>query len=608
MSSLITQLLARNTDEVVDLNTVKQFLSSGTSKKASKKQYRNFVKSAKQSEIGGVGTGFEEMTASQQREFIQSSRGVGARRMQELDANYTGRRDFVDQSRIPIGSTAGTTQEHLSAAARSAYQSATGGLSSFASHLNERLGGDFARTAVDNVQEVALNAVVGASNATASAARGAYNVAESAVKGGLEGGNIIFQAVRNAASDVVEGSVNIAKSASEQIGGAASGLPHAIKETSSEALNAVGNNPVIKFLAGDTSGKAAAEAGQTFQESYKKVFSSPATAEAFNVDQGVLKQAFDQTGDEFSETLTSAGLSKEAVEGLEAFRGEVKRVGDEGGQLSEEGMQAMLRNQGELGNMYGGFSRASASASPNTILRGLGGEGTGGEAFLGIMGAAALAGGANTMMGGDFFEGAAVGGGAAFGMRALAKGVAGSMGDIEQSMMKSILGDDMITAGTRDVTKDVTSTIAPKGTRITDLSAEQMGGLKLSDVTNYKKTTLGETSVEDYVRDNPSTRIKLMDDVTRTTQETVTEGVTGAQARRQNLEAIQSMAADDERLKGFGKKRMQKLLDPTKSKNTAVNNRALVLGGSMLSGVAFTGSADKRDYRRGFNAHRGNRI
>jgi hypothetical protein len=28
----------------------------------------------------------------------------------------------------------------------------------------------------------------------------------------------------------------------------------------------------------------------------------------------------------------------------------------------------------------------------------------------------------------------------------------------------------------------------------------------------------------------------------------------------------------------------------------------------MLAGVAFTGRSDKRDYRRGFNSHRGNRI
>ena len=41
---------------------------------------------------------------------------------------------------------------------------------------------------------------------------------------------------------------------------------------------------------------------------------------------------------------------------------------------------------------------------------------------------------------------------------------------------------------------------------------------------------------------------------------------------------------------------------------SAMNTRALTIGGGMLAGVAFTGRSDKRDYRRGFNKHRGNRI
>jgi hypothetical protein len=49
-------------------------------------------------------------------------------------------------------------------------------------------------------------------------------------------------------------------------------------------------------------------------------------------------------------------------------------------------------------------------------------------------------------------------------------------------------------------------------------------------------------------------------------------------------------------------------LNPEKERNVAMNNRLLTLGGGMLAGVAFTGQSDKRNYRRGFNAHRGNRI
>ena len=37
-----------------------------------------------------------------------------------------------------------------------------------------------------------------------------------------------------------------------------------------------------------------------------------------------------------------------------------------------------------------------------------------------------------------------------------------------------------------------------------------------------------------------------------------------------------------------------------------LQSRHMVIGGSMLGGVAFTGR--RNDKRRGFNAHRGNRI
>ena len=347
-------------------------------------------------------------------------------------------------------------------------------------------------------------------------------------------------------------------------------------------------------LAGDTSGRAAAEAGQNFEQSYRNVFSSEATAEAFGVERNVLERAFDQTGDEFAATLRAGNLDEKAIEGLEAFRGEVRRVADEGGNLSEEGMQAMLTNTGEVGNMYAGFSRAGATASPNALLRGMAGEGTGMESVMGIAAVAGLAGGANVMMGGDFTEGAAVGGIGAMSVRGIAKGVAGSMGDIENAMMKSILGDDIAEEGAR-------RTIVAEGTTIKELAEGGRGDLKVSDLGLPNKKNAGQTVEDLYTGSKNAGDLK-----TRTTLET--DPLTGGQARRQNLEAIQRMGDDDERLQGFGKKKMRDLLNPNKEKNVAMNNRALVLGGGMLSGVAFTGNADRRDYRRGFNAHIGNRI
>lgn len=606
--------MAGNADEAADLNAVRIFLG-GTRK--NKKQVSKFARRAKESEIGG-NAGFDEMNPIDQRRFIQGSDDIVSRRLKsdERVRNYSGP---VYNYSEPA-SRATTIPELLSRKAAELPSKVGEAVEQGAANLAQKLDDATAPMAL-KAQEIVSTAAEAAENignyvgATVSGAKqkakdtandvGSYvsrqasSAAGTALDGVLKGIDFI--------DDAVAGTKAAANTATDYVGelaGDAAGAVFRGVEATTKAVTVVSdavseNAPkVFNAIAGDTSGTASVAAGRTFQESYETVFSSEATAEAFGVEQSVLKTAFGQSGDDFKATLQGGGASDEVIEGLEAFRNQVKLVQDEGGQLSEEGMQAMLKNQGELGNMYGGFSRASASASPNAVLRGLGGEGSRGDAVLGIMGAAALAGGANTMMGGDFFEGAAVGGGAAFGMRALAKGVAGSMGDIEQSMMKSILGDDMVTAGEKKFAKG--------GTKLSDLSDEQMSNITMGEVSSVIGNP--KQSVLDYLTDptmpagasSARGALTLPSDVTRT--------VTGAQARRQNLEAIQGMAADDDRLKGFGKKRMQKLLDPTKSKNTAVNNRALVLGGSMLSGVAFTGSADKRDYRRGFNAHRGNRI
>jgi hypothetical protein len=345
----------------------------------------------------------------------------------------------------------------------------------------------------------------------------------------------------------------------------------------------------------------------------ERVFAGKAGQEASGLDESILKQAWGAADDDAFETvLKDNSASKDAVTNLSAFRSEIQKVDNEGGQLSEEGMSAMMKNQGELGSMYGGFNRAGASASPNALLRAIGGEsGHGFGNAMGIAAVAGLAGGANVAMGGDFTEGAAVGGGVAFGARAIAKGVAGSMGDIESAMVKNILGDDAVTAGARKTLgKEVSGQYSP-GTELS--SIEKGSGLTLDDLGIGRGTAQGDTLLDDFASSvkthtGSPTRLKAKASGGYSSTPETTEQVTGAQARRENLTSIAAMKGDDERLKGFGKKKMQKLLDPNKEKNVAMNNRLLTLGGGMLAGVAFTGQSDKRNYRRGFNAHRGNRI
>tara|TARA_B100001059_G_scaffold51643_2_gene45289 strand:- start:2533 stop:3660 length:1128 start_codon:yes stop_codon:yes gene_type:complete len=370
---------------------------------------------------------------------------------------------------------------------------------------------------------------------------------------------------------------------------------------------------LLRAIAGDTSDAASIAAGRTFNKTHEDVFSSKATADAFGATESTLTQAFGKSGDEFETFLKGQGVGAEQIAGLKKFQDEVGKIKGEGGQLSEEGMQSMLKNQAELDNMYGGFSRAGATASPNAILRGLGGEGTGGEALLGIAAVGGLAGAANVAMGGDFVEGAAVGGGVAFAGRTLAKGVAGSMGDIEQSMIKSILGDEKPMQKTMQ--QDGALSL-PTGTKLSDISAEFDNRL-LSDVFERsqliskgldKDATVGAAKKDATFHLGKGQMTKTKMGIDEPIMKEVEQELTGGAARKHQLQTIKDMKDDDERLKGFGKKKMRELLDPGKKKNVAMNNRALVLGGGMLSGVAFTGTADRRDYRRGFNAHRGNRI
>ena len=587
--SIIPRLLAGEATEAVDLAAVKTFLGGG---KKARRQVQNFANSARRSDIGGD-AGFEQMTVAQQREFISGSNTHVARKIRS-------HKDVTSYQR-PAHVPEPTTIPRLL--------------------LGDRVGG-----AVDATVNAGRAVRQGVSNLG-----GALN----------EGGGIIFDAVKQDLKSGVKGAVDFASHAGERLGGAARGgleviedaaaelgdpttgvqgmvgrlvteRPDAtrsaaanVREAGSNTLNAVGNNPVMRFLAGDTSGRAASNASTVFQRNYEDVFSSQATAEAFGVEGGLLKQAFSQSGDDFTATLRRGGLKDDAIEGLEAFRSEVRKVADEGGNLSSEGMQAMLKNQAEVGNMYAGFSRAGATASPNALLRGMAGEGTGMESIMGIAAVAGLAGGANVMMGGEFTEGAAVGGIGALSVRGIAKGVAGSMGDIENAMMKSILGDDMVTAGTKESSEKIMS-----GTALGDIPTAYQSTSKVGDFIpglDQMATTkpLHDMSISDYLKTNSNAaKVTATQDVTVS----ATEKVTGGQARRQNLQAIQELGDDAEQLQGFGKKKMRDLLNPNKERNVAMNNRALVLGGGMLSGIAFTGNADRRDYRRGFNAHRGNRI
>lgn len=78
--------------------------------------------------------------------------------------------------------------------------------------------------------------------------------------------------------------------------------------------------------------------------------------------------------------------------------------------------------------------------------------------------------------------------------------------------------------------------------------------------------------------------------------------------RLDNAQLISTMAKNPEAMGnlGFMQRAAANRLTTDPNKSAGLQSRHMVVGGSMLAGVAFTGR--RNDKRRGFNAHRGNRI
>lgn len=75
-----------------------------------------------------------------------------------------------------------------------------------------------------------------------------------------------------------------------------------------------------------------------------------------------------------------------------------------------------------------------------------------------------------------------------------------------------------------------------------------------------------------------------------------------------NAQAVSDIAKNPEAMSnlGFMQRAAASRLTTDPNKSAGLQSRHMVVGGSMLAGVAFTGR--RNDKRRGFNAHRGNRI
>lgn len=247
---------------------------------------------------------------------------------------------------------------------------------------------------------------------------------------------------------------------------------------------------------------------------------------------------------------------------------------NEGQMLSAGGIDAMLRNVEAGVAPRTGLSAQTTTGTGATNF--LGGQSGG---ILGAMGAGAMLGvGGAAISGSDKTEGAMYGAMAGLTIGGAARGIMQNIGDIEKSFMKDLLGDSYAAVDAK----------LAKGTLFKDLDPN----LKLSELGD---TTSGGKTVGEFLNDletgGVGVKPKLREDVT-------------AYARSKNLNALKSMDTSD---LGTIDSYKRDLLLGTKKLNVGQMGRIATGAGAFLGGMAFA-SSNRKDYRRGFNKGRGNRI
>lgn len=337
----------------------------------------------------------------------------------------------------------------------------------------------------------------------------------------------------------------------------------------------------------------------------------------------------------------------------------LKQGAEKGMFYDEATMGGMLRNlqAGEdamMGLNVGGMSGSS-------FLNNVAGQGSGLGQATAMVGLGAMAGTANMIAGGDFSEGAVVGalGGAT--VAGFARSMAKSGTALTDDVLKKAIGDDFLEAGNEKILqKEVKEKLIP-GTRVTEdgnqayfrllnskgeptLNPEEAviteAHVKASGLSKdelYAEGVIAPTykknDADQFVTDEAGNLIqegsrrvgvglfKKGDDsgyplmVPRENAQLVkpkdlkmSEPLTAGDARKANLQTFRNLNEDQLQRANLTVAQRDAMLetDPSKKTNVAMRNRMLTVGGGMLSGVAFT--SNKRDYRRGFNKSRGNRI
>lgn len=355
--------------------------------------------------------------------------------------------------------------------------------------------------------------------------------------------------------------------------------------------------------------------------------------------QNILKQAVQHTAGLEKASIANLGSAMKSM-GIKGDAGNIFRgVGLQEGSL-EASMHSALKQGAEKGMFYdeatmGGMLRnlqAGEKAmmglnvggmSGSSFLNNVAGQGGGLGQATAMVGLGAMAGTANMIAGGDFSEGAVVGalGGAT--VAGFARSMAKSGTALTDDVLKKAIGkENFKVEGSPGGTK-----LIPGATEVSEGSGTYM--IKATDaegkvITHGDRTKIVPTieqlkalNIEDtsegvvrpssdaksfYLSKQGGPKILNRDSVTMTGE------MSSLDARKANLETFRNLNEDQLQRANLTVAQRDAMLetDPSKKTNIAMRNRMLTVGGGMLSGVAFT--SNKRDYRRGFNKSRGNRI
>ena len=138
-----------------------------------------------------------------------------------------------------------------------------------------------------------------------------------------------------------------------------------------------------------------------------------------------------------SSTTSALAGGKNEIEVMDAFRTDVLENMKTDQFLTKEAMETGLENLQATGNMYASPYNIAGQTKGSAMTDFL--SGTSSYGAIGLLGTAALAGGINTAMGGDFSTGAMVGLGAAGISRGLSKVYMDSLGSMENVAMKNLI-------------------------------------------------------------------------------------------------------------------------------------------------------------------------